>query len=128
MDRKLVETLITGLSWGQMDVSIAGEKQRFKDCKIWPGGAREWRWEETGTHHSPGVQPADVEEVLDQGIDVIVFGRGQFGRLNVSAGAEALLRERGIPYHAEKTNRAVQIFNELARQGKRVGGLFHSTC
>lgn len=122
------ETLITNLSWGQMEVTTCGEKQHFKDCKIWPGGAREWRWEETGTHHNPGVQPADIEEVLENEVDVIVLGCGQLGRLNISAQTEALLRERGISYHVEKTKRAVQLFNELARQGKRVGGLFHSTC
>jgi len=122
------DTRITGLAWGQMEVMTDGEKQHFKDCKIWPGGAREWRWEETGTHHNPGIQPADIEEILKQDIDIIVLGRGQLGRLNVCAETEALLRERGISYHAEKTKRAVQLFNELATQGKRVGGLFHSTC
>jgi len=122
------DTRITGLAWGQMEVTIDGEKQHFKDCKVWPGGAREWRWEETGTHHNPGIQPADIEEILKQEIDIIVLGRGQLGRLNLSAETEALLRERGISYHAEKTKKAVQLFNELARQGKRVGGVFHSTC
>jgi hypothetical protein len=125
---KMTDMRITGLAWGQMKVSIAGKKQRFKDCKVWPGGAREWRWEETGTHHNPGILPADIEEILKQNIDIIVFGCGQLGRLNVSAETEALLRERGILYSVEKTERAVQVFNELVRQGKRVGGLFHSTC
>ena len=124
----MIDTQITDLAWGQMEVTIDGEKQRFKDCKVWPGGAREWRWEDTGTHHNPGIQPADIEEVLEQDIEVIVFGRGQLGRLNVSPETEALMRERRIPYHVEKTKRAVQLFNELARQGKRAGGLFHSTC
>jgi hypothetical protein len=122
------DTQITDLAWGQMEVTVDGEAQHFKDCKIWPGGAREWRWEETGTHHSPGIQPADIEEVLEQEVEVIMFGRGQLGRLNVSAETESLLRERGIPYHVEMTKRAVQVFNELVAQGKRVGGLFHSTC
>ena len=124
----MVEIRITDLAWGQMEVTIDGDVQRFKDCKIWPDGAREWRWEETGTHHNPGIQPADVEEILEQGVEIIVLGRGQLGRLNVSSETEALLREHGIPYHVKKTQRAVQLFNELARQGKQVGGLFHSTC
>lgn len=124
----MVETKITKLAWGQMEVTLDGEPRRFKDCKIWPGGAREWRWEETGTHHTPGIQPADLEEILDQGIEEIVLGRGQLGRLKVSAETEALLHDRGIPHHVEKTQRAVQLFNTLTGQGKRVGGLFHSTC
>ena len=62
----MAETLITDLSWGNMEVSIAGEKQIFKDCKVWPGGARDWDWGETGTHHSPGIQPGDIQELLEQ--------------------------------------------------------------
>jgi hypothetical protein len=124
----MIETQITDLAWGQIEVTINGEKQHFKDCKVWPSGAREWRWEETGTHHNPGIQPADIAEILEQDIEVIVLGRGQLGRLNVSAETEALLREREIPCHVEKTRRAVQLFNELTGKGKRVGGLFHSTC
>jgi len=124
----MAETLITDLTWGNMEVSIDGEKQHFKDCKIWPGGAREWRWGETGTHHEPGIQPADIQEILEQDLDAIVLGRGQLGRLKVSAETEALLRERAIDYRVEKTKKAVAVFNELTRSGKRVGGVFHSTC
>jgi hypothetical protein len=111
-----------------MEVSIAGEKQHFKDCKIWPGGARAWDWGETGTHHSPGIQPADIEEILEKGVETIVLTRGQLGRLGVSSKAESFLRERGVDYHIEKTKKAVVLFNELVQKGKRVGGLFHSTC
>lgn len=35
---------------------------------------------------------------------------------------------RGIAYHIEETNRAVELFSRLARQGGRVGGILHSTC
>ncbi len=122
------ETLITNLSWGQMEVMIRGQTYRFKDCKIWPGGARTWNWKETGTEHSPGIQPADIEEVLEYNIDVLVLGRGIFGRLGICTATETLLRERGIPYHIENTKQAVALFNDLAKQGRRVGGVFHSTC
>ena len=124
----MAETLITDLSWGKMEVSIDGDKQVFKDCKVWPGGAREWRWGETGTHHSPGIQPADIEEILSHNVEEVVLGRGQFGRLGVSNETEVFLHEQGISYYVEMTRKAVDLFNKLARQGKRVGGVFHSTC
>jgi hypothetical protein len=124
----MAEKLITNLSWGSMEVSIAGKKQAFKDCKIWPGGAREWHWDETGTHHSPGIQFADFEEILAHDIDVLVLTRGTLGRLGVSAETEKELRKQGVSYHIEKTRKAVRLFNELTKQGKRVGGMFHSTC
>ena len=124
----MAETLITDLSWGGMEVSIAGEKHHFKDCKVWPGGAREWRWDETGTHHSPGIQMADIEEILAHGADVLVLTSGQLGRLGISTETEEELRKQGVSYHIENTKKAVQLFNELSIQGKRVGGVFHSTC
>jgi len=111
-----------------MEVTLGGQKQVFKDCKVWPGGAREWGWGETGTHHSPGIQPADIEEILAHDVDVIVLTRGQLGRLGVSEETKELLHKRKIPYHIEKTKKAVALFNELSKEGKRVGGVFHSTC
>lgn len=54
---------ITDFVWGRISV---GDRV-FKDAKLWPGGAREWDWTETGTRHEPGIQPADVAELLEHG-------------------------------------------------------------
>jgi hypothetical protein len=124
----MAETMITEVAWGSMEVTICGQKQHFKDCKVWPGGARAWDWRETGTEHSPGIQPADISELLERHPDAIVLGCGVFGRLRVCEETMATLREQGVPYHVENTRDAVQLFNELAEEGKRVAGLFHSTC
>jgi len=51
---------ITHLSWGHLEVE--GQDAPFKDAKLFPGGARGWGWNETGTDHEPDIQPADVEE------------------------------------------------------------------
>ncbi len=56
---------ITRLSWGRLELEAG---QRFKDAKLFPGGTREWGWTETGTHHVPGIQPADVEALLEHGV------------------------------------------------------------
>uniref|UniRef100_A0A2K5LVB9 Mth938 domain-containing protein n=1 Tax=Cercocebus atys TaxID=9531 RepID=A0A2K5LVB9_CERAT len=65
---------IASLSWGHMKVK--GSNTTYKDCKVWPGGSRTWDWRETGTEHSPGVQPADVKEVVEKGVQTLVIGRG----------------------------------------------------
>jgi len=111
-----------------MELKIGEEIRQFKDCKLWPGGGRAWNWRETGTQHSPGIQPADIEEILTHNPDVVVLSRGVIGRLGVCPETEALLREKGIEYHIERTKKAVELFNALNKQGQRVGGLFHSTC
>ena len=122
------ETPITHLSWGRMEVTINGKTHRFKDCKVWPGGAKEWDWRLTGTHHKPGIQPADIEEILEYGIEVMILSRGRQLMLHTCPETEELLRLRGIRYHIEETKKAVALFNSLTREGKKVGGVFHSTC
>jgi hypothetical protein len=64
--------------WGHLDVEGIGE---LTDAKLWPGGGRAWDWTETGTHHHPGIQPADVNELLDRDPEVIVLSRGRELRL-----------------------------------------------
>lgn len=97
---------ISCLSWGHMKVN--GCSSSYKDCKVWPGGSKAWDWRETGTNvsgtkdqikymlkktnktllfhrqHYPGVQPADLEEVLKKGINLLVIGRGMNEALQVN--------------------------------------------
>jgi hypothetical protein len=121
-------TRITHLSWGHMEVTINGHTYRYKDCKVWPGGAKEWDWNLTGTRHRPGIQPADIEEILAHNVDVMILSRGMERMLQASAEAEQLLQVRGLEYHITETQDAVDLFNRLTQQGKAVGGVFHSTC
>ncbi len=99
-----------------------------RDFKLWPGGGREWDWAETDTHHVPGIQPADVQELLDHGYRVVVLSRGMKLRLQTCPETKQILEDKGITYHIEETTEAVRIYNELAEAGEMVGGLFHSTC
>ncbi len=115
---------ITRLSWGHLEIEGA---RAFKDAKLYPGGAREWDWRETGTHHVPGIQPADVAELLDHGAEVVVLSKGILERLRVCPETLNLLRDRGIAVQVLQTEQAVARYNELSRRAA-VGGLFHSTC
>jgi hypothetical protein len=121
-------TEITHLSWGRIEVTVNGKSRRFRDCKVWPGGATEWDWNITGTRHQPGIQPADIEDILAGDIEVIILSRGMNLRLHTLPKTEKLLQSRGIEYHIEQTSQAVEMFNKLMRQGRKVGGIFHSTC
>lgn len=121
-------TLITHLAWGQMEVTAGGQIFHFKDCKVWPGGAVAWDWNDTGTQHEPGIRPADIQDILEKGVEVVILARGVFSRLGVCPETEELLRARGIEYHIMETKQAVALYNDLARQGRKVGGVFHSTC
>lgn len=73
---------IAKLEWGRMVLEdpTTGTQKEFKDCKVWPGGAKEWDWGLTQTRHTPGIQPADLEELLDgtasADIEVFVLSKG----------------------------------------------------
>ena len=113
------------VEWGAVEVEGLG---RLRDAKLWPGGGREWDWRETGTHHVPGIQPADVAELLEHGTEVIVLSRGM--ALRLETGPETLdhLRDQSVVCHVDETRAAVRQYNRFVDEGRRVGGLFHSTC
>lgn len=111
------------LSWGRLEVN--GET--FKDAKLYPGGAREWDWNETGTRHAPGIQPADVEELLERGAEHVVLSKGINERLQVKDETLELLRSSGVDVDVLQSEDAVERYNELV-SAKPVGALIHSTC
>lgn len=115
---------IEDIQWGQIVVAGVG---RFKDAKLYPGGARAWDWRETGTDHHPGIQPADVQELLDHGAQVVILARGYLGRLEVMAETLERLQAAGVHVHVEKTEAAVTRYNALCAKAA-VGALIHSTC
>jgi hypothetical protein len=119
-----VSPLIVRLAWGRIEVD---GHPPFKDAKVYPGGARAWDWRETGTGHTPGIQPADVEELLEHGAEVVVLSRGVHRRLRVAPQTLQMLESRGIPVHVHPTPEAVELFNRL-REEAPVGALFHTTC
>lgn len=116
---------ITGFGWGRTEVE--GADVAYKDAKLWPGGSRAWDWNETGTEHVPGIQPADVRELVDAGAEVVVLSRGQHERLQVQEETIGYLEERGVEVHVLATDEAVERYNELAEE-RPAAALIHSTC
>ena len=116
---------IDHISWGHMEVAGLGVG---KDFKLWPGGGREWDWRETDTHHVPGIQPSDVQELLDNGSQTVVLSRGMLLMLRTCQETIDQLEEMKISLHIAETKAAAEIYNGLVSSGEAVGGLFHSTC
>jgi hypothetical protein len=115
---------IVDIVWGRIEVEDLGVA---KDVKLWPGGGREWDWRETGTQHVPGILPADMEELIAHGADVVVLSRGMELALQTAPETLDLLRRRSIEVHVEETRAAVDLYNRLA-VSRRAGCLIHSTC
>jgi hypothetical protein len=115
---------ISRLSWGRIEVE---GRLPLKDAKIFPGGAREWDWRETGTRHVPGIQPADIQELIEHGARTVVLSKKVWERLQVCPETLDVLSRNDIQVEVLQTEAAVERFNEL-RENLAVGGLFHSTC
>lgn len=115
---------ITHISWGHMAVERLGTG---KDFKLYPGGGRAWDWTETNTEHVPGIQPADVEELIQHGCKTIVLSRGMQLALQTRPETLHMLKEKKITVYVEETKAAVERYNTLTEH-EVVGGLFHSTC
>ena len=123
-EQRKLSPRIASVVWGRIDVEGIG---KFRDVKVFPGGAREWNWNETGTAHEPGIQPADVAELLDHGATTIVLSKGMFNRLGICPQTFQVLEERRIQTHALPTEQAVELYNRLC-ESDQVAGLFHTTC
>ena len=123
MEGKVDSPRVTDLAWGRLEV----EGSTSKDAKLFPGGARAWDWNETGTNHEPGIQPADVEELLERGATTVVLSKGFHERLGVTPETLRMLEERGVAAHVRQTEEAIRLYNEL-RETEKVGALIHSTC
>ena len=120
MKKQTQSPAITSLKWGEVKTS---DGKTYKDVKLYPGGSRN----ETGTHHKPGILPADVQELLDNEAEVLILSKGVNERLQTSDDTIRLLERKQIPFHVLQTEKAVEKYNEL-RKDEAVGALIHSTC
>jgi len=120
-----VSPRINRISWGEMKIEGLGTG---RDFKLYPGGGRPWDWKETNTHHVPGIQPKDVQELLDKGSKIVILTRGMKLALETCPETIELLRSREIEFYIRETKKAVELYNKLVDEKKAVGGLFHSTC
>lgn len=116
------------VSWGVVEVPGVG---KFKDAKVFPDQVTdrvtEWDWAEHGTRHSPGIQPADVRDLVEAGAEVIVLSRGMQLRLEVMPETLSYLESAGVLVHVEETTAAVERYDLLSTQ-RPTGALIHSTC
>ena len=75
----------------------------------------------------PGIQPADVEELIGKGAEEVILSKGMYERLRVCPETLELLKDRNISTYVLQTEDAVRLYNKL-RNDRSVGGLFHTTC
>jgi hypothetical protein len=103
---------------------IVIDGQRYgNDVIVYPDHV-DGRWWREGGH---SVAPADVREVMEARPEVLVFGRGAVGRMDVPDKTMQMLEAAGIEVIAEPTGQAWETYNRL-REERRVVAALHLTC
>jgi hypothetical protein len=125
VDTKSANLSIVSFRWGQI-VDSAGNL--FKDARLFPGGAEEWDWRRTGTRHDPGIQTADLEDLLGTKPDVVILSRGVDLVLQVPQATIDFARSHAATVMALQSEQAVAEYNRRVAAAERVIALIHSTC
>lgn len=79
-----------------------------------------------GTSHRIGQW--ETEKLLSNNPELIIIGSGQDGKLEVDDGFLTACREAKVEIVVEKTPEALIFYNRSVGEGKKINGLFHTTC
>ena len=113
--------MITDFSFGRI---VANGQTCNNDIKIVQGTLVPDWWRKSG--HT--VEIADVQEALDTELDILVIGKGQPGYMKISDSLRELLAEKNVKLIEEPTPKAIETYNRLYKEGRRVSGGFHVGC
>ena len=94
-----------------------------RDVIIFPDRVRSNWWRRAG--HILAIE--DLVEVLEGDPEILILGRGAFGRMKVSDDVRELISERGIELIVLRTEDAGKAYNEL-RERRRVIAALHLSC
>lgn len=113
--------MITDFSFGRI---VANGQSCNNDIKIVQGTLVPDWWRKNG--HA--VEIEDVQDDLDSDPEVLVIGKGQPGYMRPTDSLRQHLVANGVKLIEEPTARAVETFNRLLKDGRRVAGGFHVGC
>jgi hypothetical protein len=108
-------------SFGNMKINGTVYQQ---DVIVFPKKVLSGWWRREG--HS--LSEEDLKQVLDYHPDVLIVGTGASGMLRVPETTRKTLRKMNIQVMAQKTDQAVECFNEHIEKGRNAVGAFHLTC
>lgn len=74
------------------------------------------------------LQIPDVRDYLLEDADVVIIGTGYNGLMRVDDDVVDEFRRRGKEIYVMHTRKAVEMYNRLVREGKKVLAFLHLTC
>jgi hypothetical protein len=116
-----LDEMITEFSFGKI---VVNGKTYTNDIKIVNGQViSEW-WRKRG--HRVTVE--DITDVLEAEPEIVVIGKGSPGLLKSTASLRDYLAASHIELIEKKTSKAVEVFNGLLLQDRKVAAGFHISC
>ena len=112
---------IRNYKFGLLETS---EDRYTRDLIISPTSVKPNWWRKEG--HRLSVE--DLGALKEEDFEVLVIGTGYYGVMKVDNDVLKAMRERGVDVIVAKTGEAVEIFNKLQDEGRKVVGAFHLTC
>jgi hypothetical protein len=113
--------MITDFSFGKI---VVNGRTYTDDIKIVRGQVVSDWWRKSG--HRVDVE--DVADILDSSPEIIVIGKGSPGLMKTSAPLREKLANHHITLIEKKTSKAIEVFNTLFQEGRKVAGGFHIAC
>ena len=112
--------MIESYTFGRMEIK---GRAYTSDLILFPDKINDSWWRETG--HNLSLK--DLEDVFQETPEVLVIGTGFYGIMKVKEEVKQAARSKGVTLIIEKTENAVQQYNEIASEKKTIGA-FHLTC
>jgi hypothetical protein len=113
--------MITDFSFGKI---VVNGKTYSDDIKIVRGQVISDWWRKRG--HRVDIE--DVADILESRPDIVVIGKGSPGLMKSSSSLRDYLNVNNVELIEKKTAKAIEVFNKLYQEGKRVAAGFHITC
>jgi len=108
-------------SFGKM---IIDGKEYTSDLIIYGGKVYENWWRKT----SHKLFLDDIITFLPNVIEIVLMGTGKFGLMKVQKDLIDYCEKHAIELIVQKSEEAVETFNESVKDGKRILAAFHLTC
>jgi len=94
----------------------------YSDMMVWWDGEREF------VEKGHLIDMKLFTRLIRKKPEMVVIGGGQQGRVKIPDDVRSLAGSSKIKLFWEPSDKAVDIFNAMARTGKKVAALVHTTC
>ncbi len=105
-------------------IIVINGKEYHHDVVITPKGIYSDWWRLEGHR----LQLPDVRDFLAEEVDAVVIGTGYNGLMRVDREVIDVFSRRGTEVYVARTKEAVEIYNKLVDEGKKVMAFLHLTC